>query len=370
MRSIWHDLPARSFYLLLLGILMTFLPMGFLNDISALGANSPIQLIALTAFAGLIAVGYQVAIRKRPKWLPLVVVTHIAVVFILTRLPYWRTGPLAGDALRARLRVDSTAIGVAITLAYVCFMLFFKREGARYFRAHAEIALAQEIHQLLVPGIDTSIGRFAFCGLSVASGEVGGDLVDLVEADGRWIGYVADVSGHGVGSGVLMGMVKSAARMKLLSLGPLPGFLDDLNEALVPIRKPGMFVTMACVRYDGASGLEFALAGHPPILHYQAATGIVEERSVAHVPVAMFEGSRFSSARMPCGPGDVFVLLTDGLTEVFDAADRQLSLGTLKDTLRQGARLPLAALLARLVETARAHGPQMDDQTVLLFRYS
>src|SRR5712672_1691045 len=107
MRSIWHDLPARSFYLLLLGILMTFLPMGFLNDISALGANSPIQLIALTAFAGLIAVGYQVAIRKRPKWLPLVVVTHIAVVFILTRLPYWRTGPLAGDALRARLRVDS-----------------------------------------------------------------------------------------------------------------------------------------------------------------------------------------------------------------------------------------------------------------------
>src|SRR4029077_168918 len=122
--------------------------------------------------------------------------------------------------------------------------------GARYFRAHAEIELAHDIHNLLVPRIDARVGRFTFCGVSLPSGEVGGDLVDLVEVDQRWIGYIADVSGHGVGSGVLMGMVKSAARMKLLTLAPLAALLDDLNDALVPVRKPGMYVTMACLRYD------------------------------------------------------------------------------------------------------------------------
>ena len=369
MHSIWRHVPARSFALLLLAVFLTFLPMGFLIDVSSLGANSPVQLIALTAFSGLIADGYLLAFRRQRRLLRLVIVTHIVFVAAFNRLPYARAGQLAGHALRVRLTFDAIASGVAIVLGYVCFMMFFRREGARYFRAHAEIELAHGIHQLLVPRIDTRIGPFTFCGASVPSGDVGGDLVDLVEVDGRWIGYVADVSGHGVGSGVLMGMVKSAARMKLLTLATSTALLDDLNDALVPLRKPGMFVTMACLRYDGTSDLEFSLAGHLPILHYHAATGVVEERSIAHVPVAMFEGSRFSAASMPCEAGDLFVLITDGLTEVFDASDRELGLDPLKDTIRRGARLPLDELLGALVATARAHGAQTDDQTVLIVRY-
>jgi sigma-B regulation protein RsbU (phosphoserine phosphatase) len=131
-----------------------------------------------------------------------------------------------------------------------------------------------------------------------------------------------------------------------------------------------MFVTMACLRYDDTSGLEFSLAGHLPILHYRAATGTVEERSIAQVPVAMFEGTRFSAAPMPYEAGDLFVLITDGLTEVFDAGDRQLGLDPIKDTIRRGAHLPLGALLDELVAAASNHGTQIDDQTVLLVRYS
>jgi serine phosphatase RsbU (regulator of sigma subunit) len=128
-------------------------------------------------------------------------------------------------------------------------------------------------------------------------------------------------------------------------------------------------VTMGCLRYDEGAGLTFALAGHLPLLHYQAASGTIEERSIAHVPVAMFEGSRYSAAPVLYAPGDLFVLMTDGLTEVFDAADRQLGLDPLKDSIRTNARLPLGELLDALIATARAHGERSDDQTVLLVRY-
>jgi serine phosphatase RsbU (regulator of sigma subunit) len=47
---------------------------------------------------------------------------------------------------------------------------------------------------------------------ALPSGEVGGDLVDVFQTDRGWIAYIADVSGHGVAPGVVMGMVKSAAR--------------------------------------------------------------------------------------------------------------------------------------------------------------
>jgi stage II sporulation SpoE-like protein len=370
MRSIWHNMPRRSFALLLMAAFMTFLPIGFLIDISSLGSNSPSRLLVVVAFSGCIAVGYLYSFRIDRRFLPLVIAAQIAFTVGFNRAP---STPLRGpleNALQGRLTFDAFAAGSAMVCAYTCFMMLFRREGARYFRAHAEIALAHEIHKLLVPRVDAHIGRFEFCGASLPSGEVGGDLVDLVEIDGRWIGYLADVSGHGVGSGVLMGMVKSAARMRLLAAAPLAALLDDLNEALVPVRKPGMYVTMACLRYEEGAGLDFSLAGHLPLLHYRAATETVEERSIAHVPIAMFEGSRYASAPVPCDPGDLFVLMTDGLTEVFDAADRQLGLDPLKEAIRRGARLPLGDLLDALVATARAHGEQTDDQTVLLVRCS
>jgi phosphoserine phosphatase RsbU/P len=62
-----------------------------------------------------------------------------------------------------------------------------------------------------------------------------------VESNGRWIGYVADVSGHGVGAGLLMGMFKSAARTQLLTSQSLDQLLNTLNVALFDLKKPEMF---------------------------------------------------------------------------------------------------------------------------------
>ena len=81
------------------------------------------------------------------------------------------------------------------------------REGSRYYKLHTELALARAIHRELVPPISRQIGEYEFRGVSIPSGEVGGDLVDLVDHDegSAWTAYVTDVSGHGVPSGVLMG---------------------------------------------------------------------------------------------------------------------------------------------------------------------
>jgi serine phosphatase RsbU (regulator of sigma subunit) len=370
MRSIWHNMPRRSFALLLAAIFMTFLPIGFLSDVYSLGSDSPARLLTVVAFSGFIAISFAYSIRIDRRFLPLVIAIQIAFLLVPTSAPRTTRPAIVDSAMRGRLTFDALATGASIIVAYIFFMRLFRREGKRYFRAHAEIELARQIHQLLVPRIETRIGSFEFYGGSLPSGEVGGDLVDLVEVDGCWIGYLADVSGHGVGSGLLMGMVKSAARIKLLTVAPLSALLDDLNQALVPVRKPGMYVTMACLRYDQAAGLEFSLAGHLPMLHYQAVTGTVVERSIAHLPIAMFEASRYSAQPVSFASGDLFVLVTDGLTEVFDAADVQLGLDPLKETIRSGARLPLPLLFDALVATARNHGEQTDDQTALLLRCS
>jgi serine phosphatase RsbU (regulator of sigma subunit) len=71
--------------------------------------------------------------------------------------------------------------------------------------------------------------------------------------------------------GVVMGMVKSAARMQLSSTEESAALLEHLNSVLIPIKKPEMFVTFAYLAWNGER-LQYSLAGHPPILHYHALT--------------------------------------------------------------------------------------------------
>src|SRR5262249_4377496 len=229
--------------------------------------------------------------------------------------------------------------------------------------------LASDIHGLLVPAIDRRIGRFEFRGVSLRSGEVGGDLVDVVESNGRWIGYVADVSGHGVGAGLLMGMVKSAARMQLRSSPPLDQLLNDLNVVLIDLKRPEMFVTFAGLQFTCAPTLQFSVAGHLPILHYRAADATLEELSIRQVPLAMFDDQTFSAASIASAPGDLFVILTDGLTEVFDGSDREFGLERVEALVSEHARAPLDRLQDALLTAVRGHGPQLDDQTVLMIRH-
>ena len=139
-----------------------------------------------------------------------------------------------------------------MVLAYVCFIHVFISQGRRYFAVHAEMELASQIHRELVPDIETRIGSFELFGRPVPSRQVGGDLIDVVENGDKWIAYIADVWGHGVAPGVLMGMVKSAAQMYLSLNESSDHFLERLNSVLDPIRKPEMFVSMAFFAWDGS----------------------------------------------------------------------------------------------------------------------
>ena len=58
-------------------------------------------------------------------------------------------------------------------------------------------------------------------------------MLDVIQVDGSWFAYLADVSGHGVAAGVLMTIVKSAARMRLASTRA-ERFLERLTD------KPGV----------------------------------------------------------------------------------------------------------------------------------
>jgi len=228
--------------------------------------------------------------------------------------------------------------------------------------------LSSEIQSTLVPPITYAGARLQAHGQSMPKDDVGGDLVDLV-ADGRdVIAYVADVSGHGLRAGVLMGMIKTAMRYGLLLGQPLTKLLDDLNCVLPGVKQPNMFATLAALRFDGSSHLEYISAGHVPLLHYRQRTGEVVRHSMSQFPLGLLAGEGYVSRHVRYEAGDIFALVTDGVVEVGEEQDADLGCERLAQMLCDLAERPLSDIAEGMHTEVRRHGTQRDDQTILLVR--
>ncbi|HXZ29058.1 MAG TPA: SpoIIE family protein phosphatase, partial [Terriglobales bacterium] len=322
--------PLRSRFLFLLGVALLFSIIGFVNNIMNLGRDPALRVVLSAVACGVFGSLYAVAgfsLRDRVRvglaMVPIFVVQTLVMGKIAQYLPTPAMPAVLGAAdiarLSHRLQVSGAATILAMALGYASFAVFAGTEGRRHFRVQAEMDLAAEIHQVLVPPVEARIGGWEFYGRSQPSGEVGGDLVDVVEGQRGWVAYIADVSGHGVAPGVVMGMVKSAARMQLTLGGGSANLLPQLNTVLYPLKKPNMFVTLAYLAVSDKGG-EYSLAGHPPILHYHAASGQITELECPNLPVGILEHSPFDVGSLQGEPGDVFVLITDGLLEVENRA--------------------------------------------------
>ena len=368
LQSLVQELPLSQLFPLAAAIYALFAILGPITDIMG-GARQPALVVAVnTLLSGAMAFGYAFGTMRR-NYLLLAAAVALQVLWVLSGGSFTNSLPaLPLDRVAVRMRIDGVTTLFLVVVSYSCFLWFINRTAARYLRAQAEIVLAREIHRVLVPAVSTRIDGCEFAGFSVPSGEVGGDLVDVVDREEGWIGYVADVTGHGVSSGLVMGMFKSALHMRLLAGGSLAALLQDLNTVLVPLKQSSMFVTLACIRVARGGLVEFAVAGHLPILRVRAGTTEIDELTTAQIPIGMFEDHRFVSSELDCAPGDLLVLVTDGLTEVFDAGDREFGLEGLKRVLAASAAQPLDEIGRRLLAASRAHGRQMDDQTLLLIR--
>lgn len=369
----WRKIPPTSLAVFLLGVFFIFGTVGSAVDTMGMGLQPTSRYLLSVVLFGVFAMAYATSgfMLRGGCWkviLPVMLIQMVVMGRVLPPLSAPRQmGPVDIAHLQSRLTLNAGLTIGGMVLAYICFIYVFISEGRRYFGVHAEIELASEIHRVLVPKIDTRIATFEFYGRSLPSGQVGGDLIDLVQSGDKWIAYIADVSGHGVAPGLVMGMVKSAARMYLSSNEGSDRFLERLNSVLNPIRKPEMFVTMAFIAWDGAR-LAFSTAGHPPILHFCQANRATTERACHNLPVGLFAPQEFLGDSITASTGDLFLLVTDGLLEVTNRAGAEFGLEGIKAVLSSADGQPLSGLAENIFAAARAFGHTADDESLLLIR--
>lgn len=368
--SFWQALSGSAFWRVVLAIFLTFSAVGFVQDVLNGGTTPALRHGLNVIGAGLIAVAWFIVVVKYRAWIGALVVAQIVGLLLGPRLlpaaPALKDVPI--EMIHHRLVLDGIGCLVAIVGGYAFFISVIATEGVRHFRLDAEVGLAHQIHAVLVPALTGRHAGVEYYGTSKPSSEMGGDLIDVVTPEGALVAYIADVSGHGVAAGLLMGMTKSAARMKLAAGAEVATFLGALNNVISDVKKPDMFVTCGCLRLFADGRVEYASAGHLPVLHYRRAVQRVEEWLSPGFPLGLVRGTAYDTVTRRVAPGDLLVCVTDGLTEVFDANDAEFGLDGLATLIEKHHDRPLPEIVAELEAAVARHGAALDDQTVLLLR--
>jgi serine phosphatase RsbU (regulator of sigma subunit) len=364
----WRTLPIRNLTKLLMGTFFTAAGIGFAVDLLQLNHPRLGHGFFWPIFGGAMAAGLSAARIKKfrlalPLWLVMVAIGGLAYRAAHAS----RLLPLP-DALHQRVVFDAVGIWLGTGLGFRLLLSFVTTQGLENVRMETELSLAHGIQATLVPTISFQNATFEVYGKSVPSAEMGGDLMDLVESDGSLLAYVADISGHGLAAGQLMGMLKTAMRVSLQFQQHPVALLEGADRVLPAVKEPDMYATVALLRFDGSAQAEYALAGHMPILHYRDRSRDTVRLSMQQFPLGLFPGGCYASQRVAYSSGDLFLMFTDGISEVPNDTDVEFGLTRLERLLTQYAPQPLPHIWQLIMEEVRQHGLQQDDQTLLLIR--
>jgi serine phosphatase RsbU (regulator of sigma subunit) len=357
-------------------VFFTFGTLGLLVSVLSAG-KMPLPIgFAWAVYSGGLAVCYVLVIARRPALFPMLVGAQLVANIGFSMLGGWviARGWLRSTPEHSALLIWVISAIVCIVLGYIFFLAFIQTEGRQTIRAYAELAMAHSIQQTLVPRIDLTAAGCQIFGISVPSDKVGGDVVDaVVFIDGGVTAYVADVAGHGLQAGILMGMVKTAARTRLQGQPGPAALFDSLNRVMPEVKEAHMYATCAALHIpprsgDGDRHLELAIAGHPPVLRINGVTGKADYFFDEQLPLGLFPVIAYRSQPVACCSGDLFVIAPDGVLEVERVSGEEFGAERLEALVRSELHTNLAALAAKILESVNSFGKQIDDQTLLLIR--
>jgi sigma-B regulation protein RsbU (phosphoserine phosphatase) len=151
--------------------------------------------------------------------------------------------------------------------------------------------------------------------------QVGGDMYDWLRlADGRWLFWIADATGHGASAALLTSLTKLLFRHAATELTAAHEILRAVNLEFCSVFRRKTFMTAAAVIISpGAGQIEFAGAGHPPLFLIRApGNGRIESLASQGPPLGIDPAQAYQQTCAELAPRDLALLYTDGLFSALD----------------------------------------------------
>lgn len=240
-------------------------------------------------------------------------------------------------------------------------------------RLRRSMALARDIQIGLLPDRPPWNGdEIAVYARSLPAYEVGGDFYSyLAMSEGRAAIAIGDISGKGVGAALLMALTSSAVESQGRQIEHPAQVLTALNNLLAPrLRANHMNAALLFAVVDPREQtIRVANAGMiaPVLVGNQGSTFI----EVGGLPLGSFAGAVYQEQVVAFAPGDMLLLLSDGVVEAHDANGELFGFERLETMLNEQPPFDVHDLVEQVLERVQQHmgdAEQHDDITIVAVR--
>ncbi|HEY8021590.1 MAG TPA: PP2C family protein-serine/threonine phosphatase [Thermoanaerobaculia bacterium] len=246
-------------------------------------------------------------------------------------------------------------------------------------RQRVELETARGIQSSILPDLPPRLAGVELSHAYLPATEVGGDFYDVLALeDGRLAVAVGDVAGHGVSSGLVMSMAKSALAVQVTFDPDVQAVFSTLNRMVYQTARKRLLTTLCYLLLDPVErDLLYASAGHlfPYVISPRGAVHALE--SIAY-PLGVRGELTVEARHARLEAGDTLFLFSDGLVEARNVPSvgggrdgEEFGFPRLEASLARHAGKSVEGLRDGVladVQRFTGNGPREDDQTILVLR--
>lgn len=237
-----------------------------------------------------------------------------------------------------------------------------------------DLELAGKIQQSLLPRETPQITGVELFGKLIPSNQIGGDYYGYFpNSDGTLAIVIADVSGHGAASALLMAMARSTLQSLHGMTHEPDKLLAEVNRILHPdLVEAEAFISMFALYLNPHDRtLTYANAGHNFPLLFRKSKGLLELDTEGML-IGILEDVEFGKETVELDDSNLLVLYTDGLTEAMGKEGEGLfgeeRLTQYLDTVKESSANQILDGLYDKVERFAGELAYRDDRTCVVLK--
>ncbi len=240
-------------------------------------------------------------------------------------------------------------------------------------RQKVELETARRIQSSILPDLPPEVNGVRISHAYLPATEVGGDFYDVLALeDGRLAVAVGDVAGHGVSSGLVMSMAKSALAVQVTFRPEVEQVFATLNRMIFQSARKRLLTTLCYALIDPRNReVLYASAGH--LFPYRITTDgrVLPLESISY-PLGVRHELDVAVRSTRLESGDQLFLFSDGVVEAHGAgSDELFGFERLERSLGRHAHAGVSGIrdgvLADISEFTR-HARHDDDLTLLVLQ--
>lgn len=234
-----------------------------------------------------------------------------------------------------------------------------------------EMEVAATMQQTFLPQTLPSVPDVEIGLISVPAKKMSGDYYNFLQHnDGDFSVAIADIVGKGVSAALCMSMIKYGMDSLTMAQISPSVMLRYLNNIVGRNIDPSMFITMLFGRYNQEKhSFRYAVAGHEPGFLYRSSESAFYDLEGQGLALGVFEEANYQEYEVELNPGDILILLTDGVTErrignTF--LQREDLVAYIREKIDSPAQVIVEHLYQKLLQVSNFELP--DDYTMIMLR--